>query len=277
MRIAFIVDQFPTLSETFILNQITGLIDRGHEVDVYCDRLGNTEQVHPQVEQYHLLTRTYYTSVPNNLLLRAAKAVWLLLLNWFKAPRVLFKACNFLKYNRGRYGDVAGFLKPFYLVIPWLDRPAYDVVLCHYGRNGLKATLFQDLGAIASKIAVVFHGYDLSHYLGIHGADIYKHLFQQADLLLPIGHNWQQKLIALGCSPDKIIVHHMGIDPNQFAYITPQPNKASFRLISIARLVEKKGLKYSIQAIARLVYRLSSLRIPNYWRWNPQSRTTGID
>ncbi|MEN9519388.1 MAG: hypothetical protein RLZZ381_1976, partial [Cyanobacteriota bacterium] len=35
MRIAFLVDQFPSLSETFILNQITGLIDRGHEIDIY--------------------------------------------------------------------------------------------------------------------------------------------------------------------------------------------------------------------------------------------------
>ena len=34
MKIAFIVGKFPVLSQTFILNQITGLIDRGHEVDI---------------------------------------------------------------------------------------------------------------------------------------------------------------------------------------------------------------------------------------------------
>ncbi len=38
MKIAFFVDQFPSVSETFILNQITGLIDRGHEVDIYADK-----------------------------------------------------------------------------------------------------------------------------------------------------------------------------------------------------------------------------------------------
>ena len=37
MKIAFIVTFFPALSETFILNQITGLIERGHEVDIYAD------------------------------------------------------------------------------------------------------------------------------------------------------------------------------------------------------------------------------------------------
>jgi hypothetical protein len=30
--------EFPKLSETFILNQITGLIDRGHEVHIYATR-----------------------------------------------------------------------------------------------------------------------------------------------------------------------------------------------------------------------------------------------
>lgn len=41
MRIAFVVSHFPSLSETFILNQIAGLLDRGHEVDVYSEFRGD--------------------------------------------------------------------------------------------------------------------------------------------------------------------------------------------------------------------------------------------
>ncbi len=36
MKIAFIVGGFPSISETFILNQITGLIDRGHDVEIFA-------------------------------------------------------------------------------------------------------------------------------------------------------------------------------------------------------------------------------------------------
>ena len=36
MKIAFVVQGFPHLSETFILNQITGLLDRGHAVDIFA-------------------------------------------------------------------------------------------------------------------------------------------------------------------------------------------------------------------------------------------------
>ncbi len=44
MRVAIIVWQFPVLSETFILNIITGLLDRGNEVDIYAYLPGDTSK-----------------------------------------------------------------------------------------------------------------------------------------------------------------------------------------------------------------------------------------
>jgi colanic acid/amylovoran biosynthesis glycosyltransferase len=40
MRIAFIAGGFPLISETFILNQVTTLIDLGHTVDIFARRRG---------------------------------------------------------------------------------------------------------------------------------------------------------------------------------------------------------------------------------------------
>jgi hypothetical protein len=34
MKVAFIIGEFPSFSKTFILNQITELIDQGHRVDI---------------------------------------------------------------------------------------------------------------------------------------------------------------------------------------------------------------------------------------------------
>ena len=36
MKIAFIVNEFPSLSETFVLNQIVGLVEAGHDVHIYA-------------------------------------------------------------------------------------------------------------------------------------------------------------------------------------------------------------------------------------------------
>ena len=52
MRIAFLVDSFPCLSETFILNQVTGLIDLGHDVEIFAAVRGPLEVVHGDVFSY---------------------------------------------------------------------------------------------------------------------------------------------------------------------------------------------------------------------------------
>ena len=36
MKIAFLVGKFPVLSQPFIINQLTGLLDSGHDVDIYA-------------------------------------------------------------------------------------------------------------------------------------------------------------------------------------------------------------------------------------------------
>src|SRR5689334_14577865 len=61
MRIATFVGHFPVISETFILRQITGLLDRGHEVDIYAQkRPDDSGPVHSAVHEYGLLDRVFY-------------------------------------------------------------------------------------------------------------------------------------------------------------------------------------------------------------------------
>jgi len=46
MKIAFIVNEFPSLSQTFALNQIAGLIDRGHDVDIFAEEEKSDIKIH---------------------------------------------------------------------------------------------------------------------------------------------------------------------------------------------------------------------------------------
>ena len=71
MKIAFIVTQFPSVSETFVLHQITGLLKRGHEVDIYASRPGRANFTHEDVTRFHLLEKTFYSPhLPGNPLTR---------------------------------------------------------------------------------------------------------------------------------------------------------------------------------------------------------------
>src|SRR6266704_6707575 len=65
LRIAMFVGSFPVVSETFIVRQITGLIDLGHEVDIYADtRAEAGAPIHPEIAKYRLLERTTFMELP---------------------------------------------------------------------------------------------------------------------------------------------------------------------------------------------------------------------
>lgn len=44
LRITFLVNRFPVLTETFILNQVTDLLGRGHDVRVVARSAATTTQ-----------------------------------------------------------------------------------------------------------------------------------------------------------------------------------------------------------------------------------------
>ena len=50
MKIAVVVLEFPSLNETFILDHITGLIDRGHDVDIYATAPEKLPKFHEEVK-----------------------------------------------------------------------------------------------------------------------------------------------------------------------------------------------------------------------------------
>jgi colanic acid/amylovoran biosynthesis glycosyltransferase len=251
MRIAFIVEGFPILSQTFVLNQVTGLIDLGHEVDIYAELQSDTPQIHPDVEKYNLINRTYYhPSLPKNKLKRLLMGLQLFILGFFKDPWLILQSINIF-----RYGKDAASLRMLYAVTPLLGkRSAYDIIQCHFGPLGNKGMLLRSIGAIKGKLITAFHGVDISQNLQIFGEDYYMNLLKEGDLFLPISNRWQNRLIELGCQPSKIVVHRMGIDCNRFLFMTRSPNSdGCIRLVTIARLTEKKGVEYGIRAVAALL------------------------
>lgn len=258
MRVAFIVGRFPNLSETFILSQITGLLDRGHDVDIYADP-SDDARAHEEVERYGLLARTHYSlRMPRNRLIRLVKAFALLMAYVWKDPQKVLRALN-----RARYGREASSLRLLFAVIPFAGRPTarYDVLHCHFGAFGVRGMFLRDVGALSGKLITTFHGGDLTQTVRKHGERIYDRLLANGDLFLPISELWQRRLVALGGPADRIRVHRMGIPCGRFAFRPrSRPQAEPVRFLSVCRLVEKKGIEYGIRAMAMLVVSGRSVR-----------------
>jgi colanic acid/amylovoran biosynthesis glycosyltransferase len=249
MKIAFIVTYFPALSETFILNQITGLIERGHEVDIYADDSRKELKIHPDVEKYSLIDRTYYNKIPTNNFLRLINGIGLLLANFHKSPLILLRSLNFFKYGKNAIS-----LRLLYMAILFQhqQKQPYDIIHCHFGYNGLVGAILRDIGTIQGKVITTFHGTDVTTYLKKEGEQAYDLLFQYGNIFSPVSELWKRRLIELGCKGD-IIIHRMGIDCNKFTF-TARKLRANgvAQIVTIARLAEKKGVEYAIRAVAKL-------------------------
>ena len=53
MKLAYLVNVFPTLSETFILNEIIELIKRGHDVQIFSLSHPLEDLFHDEVHAYN--------------------------------------------------------------------------------------------------------------------------------------------------------------------------------------------------------------------------------
>lgn len=249
MKVAFLVSGFPTLSETFILNQITGLLDMGHDVEIFAQFNPKDKKVHPDVEKYQLMRRVHYFNMPHNKVKRILKAIFLIIKNFHKAPLKILKSLDIF-----RYGKTALSLKLLYVLIPFLDEgEKFDIIHCHFGLNGIIGAYLKEIG-INGKLVTTFHGYDMSSFIINNGNNVYNKLFINGNLFLPISNYWRKKLIRLGCNEKKTIVHRMGINLEKFKFSERRKKSGgSIGVLTVGRLIEKKGHEYAIKAIAKIV------------------------
>ena len=251
MRVAFLLRKFPVLSETFILDQIVGLIDRGVEVDIYAVFEGDWAHCHPLVEAYGLCDRTYFPPVPFSprVIPRLLRAPQLL-----GRPQAAPLAAQLKSLNVFKYRFQALFLHLLYLSSRLNGTQHYDIIHCHFGMYGLVGVDLRDLGLISGKIVTSFHGMDIHVYPRRHGRGVYRRLFAQGDLFTVNSHFTGSKLKALGCPADKIVKLPVGLNTQLYGTAGVERPSADgpVRLLTVARLTEKKGLEYSIRAVANL-------------------------
>lgn len=255
MKIAFIVNQFPMLSETFVLNQAAGLMDQGHEVDIfttYSPDPKNLEKMHPDVQAYQLLDRTFYAQTPpTKQLPRILGACQLLATHFPKAPLALLHSLNTV-----RYGWQATSLKLLYALIPLLKKGGpYDIIHCQFATLTFIGEIARSaVGTPDARLVVSCRGHDISAAMDQMSEKIRRQIFASGDQFLPNCDFFRRRLLNLGCPPEKITVLRSGIACDRFAFKPRFPTPGEpIHIVTTGRLTEKKGIEYGIRAIAQLI------------------------
>lgn len=239
---------FPVLSQTFVFNQIKNLIDGGHHVDIFSDHIHDISLFREDIVRYHLMERCYRISSPETLFRKLSSTFTIIFGMSPLTPRQSIKALL------GRRPGFRFSFNDLFASQTVASQSQYDIFICHFGQEGLRGAFYKSIGVTKARIVTFFHGLDMSLFLKIYGNNVYKRLFSSGDLFLPISDFWNEKLIGLGCPPDKTITHKMGVDTTKFHFSYREVNPESpFTLISVSRLVEKKGLEYAVHAVAILI------------------------
>lgn len=245
MRIAFFVQAFPSLSETFILSQITGLLDRGHEVVVYSEQRPKTGLTHAAVAEYGLRDCARYLDVRTDhgpsgadLLTLVRLAVW--------SPGSL------LKLRREAASPFGGRLRLLRLLGRLGSGKEFDVLHAHFGTVALRTRFARFRWPVP--FVASFYGFDCSAFPRAEGAGVYDPLFAAADRVTVLSGQMRQRVRDLGCPDDLIREHHIGVDLEAFAFRERGTDVGGrpVRLLTVARLVEKKGVEYALRALAVL-------------------------
>ncbi len=154
MKIAFIIGAFPSLPETFILNQITGLIDQGHEVLIF-PKYEKKGIFHREISSYDLNSYAIYP-IPfhKNILNRYFKSIPIIFKLFSDNNKQVFKSLNIFKF-----GKQALSLRIFYQVLPFLNKNI-DIIQVHYTDYWTGLSFLKKLG-IKAPIVLMMHRYDL--------------------------------------------------------------------------------------------------------------------
>jgi len=123
----------------------------------------------------------------------------------------------------------------------------------HMGEEGTRWLKFVERTQIP--LICTFYGMDVSKSGRLpYWKKRYQELFRYGQFFLAEGNYLKKQLVDLGCPEDKIIVQHLGVDLEKYP-VKQYSRDLGVRktvVIQVSSFREKKGIEYSLEAIARL-------------------------
>ena len=169
-----------------------------------------------------------------------------------------------LKQNSLLYGQVPlFFLAEFFALIRLLRRQRFDLIHAHWLiPQGLTGLLIHRFLKSAPPLLCTSHGGDLFGLQGTLMNTIKRRILLKADALTVVSRSMHEEVKRLGADHAKVHVIPMGTDlKNRF--VPPEKRQNNGSLLFVGRLVEKKGLRYLIDALPLILktHPQTSLRI----------------
>ncbi len=232
MHILFINGIFPQPSQTFVLDQIRFAKSRGDSVTIFSKRFNRAlaQEQAADLMDFVIHDRPRRGSA----LARLARGAML------RPER--------LGHFLARRGDPRRHLSDLVCALQVENEP--DVIVANFGQNGIAAARIKQAFFPNARLAVIFHGYDLSAHVAAHGWEGYRRAAPAIDIAIAVNQTLAQ-LLRANTPIRNIAVHHLGVD---VARIPQRQGRRAgrFSILFVGRMVEKKGFRILIAAVSLL-------------------------
>jgi colanic acid/amylovoran biosynthesis glycosyltransferase len=251
LRVAIFTGEFPVLSETFVIRQISGLLDQGVDVTIIAGQQGDYAVLHELFVRHCMAERVKYVRKSMGGAEKLLSVCRFLLCSPLSRRGWLQLRSAFSAISKGNSPSIVDIAERYTLRGEDQHLGDYDAIIAHFGQNGVRTLRLREAGLISGPLATIFHGFDMSNLLHLKKwRPSYSELFDKTEMLLPISDLWKCRLTGWGAPPEKIRVLRMGVDVNHFRVSESDRDvKMPLRVLSVARLTEKKGISYAVDGV----------------------------
>ena len=251
-KILVVVTVFPSVTETFILNQITDLIDRGFDVTVFTYVQPKNAVVHQLFLDYQLEKQTvaHFKNYSSKIEI---------LQKGFAFFRKYGKRIDFSKLTRlinpFKIKQSILILKKYYDLPILLFKDEFEIVHCHFGYNGKKVANAYALGICCYPKAILsFHGSDLTPSKVEYYKKLYQGVFQYFHGFT-VNSPYLQDILKL-VNPAVANVH---LIPEGFKktyleqFSNEEKDKSAFNIVFCGRLINWKGPDRALRILKKMI------------------------
>ena len=133
-----------------------------------------------------------------------------------------------------------------------LEKRGADLMHIYFGHTGVHLLPFVE---VWNKPCIVsFHGADVASKADIVDYERkLRRMFEVVPLVLARSQSLADRLVQLGCPPEKLRINRTGVPLSDFPFVEREPPpEGRWRLLQACRLISKKGVSTSIRAFAIL-------------------------
>lgn len=253
-NVVYIVNSFPVISETFVLNQMKMTIESGYNLNIYTNKLLDFTQINKKnIFNRHKFSEKIISpgKIPSRTFLR------LIYLFFFSISS--FKYNGLIAFLTILLSRKKEFNFRILILALTLKKNKLDnketIYHAQFGNNGVDVSIAKKFNLIKGKLITTFHGKDAN----ITGSNFYKlqeyyrELNSNAKFITANTEYLKSELAKIKINTKITEIFPMSIDSDFFMPSQEKIKSISLKIISIGRLVEFKGHKYGIEAINVLI------------------------